>query len=84
MITLQFLTTTRFGHHFWPSSGSTYPVTLNSVHYSSSFGQCLQLGEGRVVVYSVGFDTSTQLEHNTRTHKDQYIKNEDEKCFYII
>jgi hypothetical protein len=31
--------------NFWPSSGSTYTVTLNSFCYPPSIGQCLQLGK---------------------------------------
>jgi hypothetical protein len=57
--------------YFWPSSGSTYTVTLNSLCYSHAIGQCLSLQQGtmlqavrsrvRVLMRSLDFSIDLQL-----------------------
>jgi hypothetical protein len=44
----------RFGHYLRPS-GSAYTVTLNSLSYSHSTGQCSELGDAHIAFYNVRF-----------------------------
>jgi hypothetical protein len=56
MITIQFLQLRRFGHYF------LLIQPLSSIcSVPPSTGQCFQLGEGRVVVYSALYVLSSRL-----------------------